>query len=209
LGQYHFICNVDKHEYLHPHRFGDGLKLLEFGSSGDGTMLGLAVLLAASNDRGGGDLHIPEGERAALLNEYIVGRWAGDRIVIVGDYHANDDLPGVTDKKIADTGGYRYDKERKMAVYDQPLYGDVPWNQRLTPDRDGDTVLPPIDLGWVEISDLVIEAMEMDDYVKSTRHEEHTYPSGAKFTRATVYGDKGPTSELGKDGTITRTKAAV
>lgn len=77
MGQYYYIVNIDKKQYLHPHDFGDGLKLLEFGSSGCGTMLGLAVLLADGNGRGGGDLrsHNP-----------IVGSWAGDRIVVTGDY---------------------------------------------------------------------------------------------------------------------------
>jgi hypothetical protein len=77
MGQYYHVVNLDKREYLHPHRMGDGLKLLEFGSSGDGTMLGLAVLLADGNGRGGGDLH---------SEHPIIGSWAGDRIVIAGDY---------------------------------------------------------------------------------------------------------------------------
>jgi len=77
MGQYYYVVNLDKREYLHPHRMGDGLKLLEFGSSGRGTMLGLAVLLADGNGRGGGDLR---------SNRPIVGSWAGDRIVIAGDY---------------------------------------------------------------------------------------------------------------------------
>lgn len=110
MGQYHYIANIDKREYLHPHKFGDGLKLMEFGTSGSGTMLGLAVLLAASNGRGGGDLHIwtpsaddprgyqpyggtPTPERQRLYDEYV-GRWAGDRIAIIGDYAEAGDFPG-------------------------------------------------------------------------------------------------------------------
>jgi hypothetical protein len=77
MGQYYIICNIDKKEYLHPHKFGDGLKLMEFGASADGTMLGLAVLLADGNGRGGGDLH---------SENLMIGSWAGDRIVIAGDY---------------------------------------------------------------------------------------------------------------------------
>lgn len=60
MGQYHLIANIDKHEFINPHKFGDGLKLMEFGLSATGTLTGLAVLLAASNKsgaRGGGDLH--------------------------------------------------------------------------------------------------------------------------------------------------------
>lgn len=77
MGQYYLVVNVDKGEYLNPHRFGDGLKLLEFGSSASGTMTGLAVLLADGNNRGGGDLR---------TDHTIVGSWAGDRIVVAGDY---------------------------------------------------------------------------------------------------------------------------
>lgn len=68
MGQYFYVANLDKREYLHPHKFGDGLKLYEFGFSGGGTMAALALLL--STDRKG---------------EWR-GRWLGDRVAIVGDY---------------------------------------------------------------------------------------------------------------------------
>lgn len=77
MGQYYKIVNLDKKQYLHPHKFGDGLKLLEFGSSGCGTLLGLTVLLADGNNRGGGDL---------CSDDPLIGSWAGDRIVVTGDY---------------------------------------------------------------------------------------------------------------------------
>lgn len=77
MGQYYYVVNVDKKQYLHPHDFGDGLKLMEFGLSGMGTLSGLAILLADGNGRGGGDLH---------SENPIIGSWAGDRIVIAGDY---------------------------------------------------------------------------------------------------------------------------
>jgi hypothetical protein len=94
MGQYHFVANLDKREFLNPHTMGDGLKLMEFGSSGDGTMLGLALLLACSNGRGGGDFHSkPEVPEDNDLIELIIGRWAGDRIAVIGDYSENDDFP--------------------------------------------------------------------------------------------------------------------
>lgn len=82
MGQDYYVVNVDKKEFLHPHRFMDGLKLVEFGSSGNGTMYGLAALLANSNGRGGGDIH---------SGYKVIGSWAGDRIVIAGDYAKEDD----------------------------------------------------------------------------------------------------------------------
>lgn len=77
MGQYFKIVNLDKKQFLHPHKFDDGLKLMEFGRSSDGTMAGLAILLADSNGRGGGDCR---------SESPWVGTWAGDRIVITGDY---------------------------------------------------------------------------------------------------------------------------
>ena len=91
MGQYHIVVNVTKRQYLHPHRCGDGLKLLEFGGSGGGTMLALAILLADSNGRGAGDLSggWSDAERRTMSVEdpyRLIGSWAGDRIVVTGDY---------------------------------------------------------------------------------------------------------------------------
>lgn len=38
MGQYHLIANLDRREYLNPLKFGDGLKLREFGFSAYGAM---------------------------------------------------------------------------------------------------------------------------------------------------------------------------
>lgn len=83
MGQYYLVVNVDKREFLHPHKLGDGLKLMEFGGQGDGTMLALALLLADGCGRGGGDYHAKKGTKPDLD---LIGRWKGDRIVIAGDY---------------------------------------------------------------------------------------------------------------------------
>jgi hypothetical protein len=104
MGQYHYPANLDRLEYLDPLEFGDGLKLVEFGFSGSGTMAGLAVLLAAQNKggaRGGGDLTprslwnehangVDQANPAAGMEDYllehVVGRWAGSKVAILGDY---------------------------------------------------------------------------------------------------------------------------
>jgi hypothetical protein len=77
MGQYYRIVNIKKKQYITPHTFGDGAKLMEFGMSASGVLAGLAILLADGNGRGGGDLH---------SENDIVGSWAGDNIVIAGDY---------------------------------------------------------------------------------------------------------------------------
>jgi hypothetical protein len=85
MGQYYYVVNLDKKQYLYPHKFGEGVKLLEFGCSSNGTLTGLAILLAD----GGGDLH---------SDNPIIGSWAGDRIVIAGDYaDARKFVPGGED----------------------------------------------------------------------------------------------------------------
>ena len=79
MGQYFLIVNLDKKQFIHPHTFRDGLKLLEFGCSSHGTLTALTLLLRNSSEGGGGDFHEFE-------NCDLVGSWAGDRIVIIGDY---------------------------------------------------------------------------------------------------------------------------
>lgn len=77
IGQYHLPVNLDKREFIHPHQMGDGLKLLEWGASGYGTAAALGFLLG------------PE------------GRWAGDRIAVIGDYSEPGDLPEGIEKEVA------------------------------------------------------------------------------------------------------------
>ena len=115
MGQYHKIVNMDKKQFLQPHKFDDGLKLMEFGCSSDGTMTALAVLLACAckgGARGGGDIHSADP---------LVGSWAGDRIAIVGDYMRPEDLPG------SETG--TYDDGTPMPLYgllgDDDAYTDI------------------------------------------------------------------------------------
>lgn len=116
MGQYHMVVNLDKREFVSPHKLGCGLKLWEQLANGEigGTSGALLVLLACSNGRGGGDLdtgenwHGPErvimadvgpapplgadGRSYADIAASMIGRWAGDRIAVVGDYAEDSDL---------------------------------------------------------------------------------------------------------------------
>jgi hypothetical protein len=86
MGQYHVAVSLRAREFVHPHSLGDGLKLAEQAGSGPGGVgTALIVLLAASNGYGGGDFRGPDPNG-------IVGRWAGDRVAIVGDYAEPSDL---------------------------------------------------------------------------------------------------------------------
>lgn len=77
MGQYHKVYNLDKREFIHAHQIDNGLKLLEQCGPGDEPTTSDAVwlLLANSNGRGGGD----------APKHPMVGRWAGDRLLVQGD----------------------------------------------------------------------------------------------------------------------------
>ncbi len=77
MGQYFKVVNKTKRQVMCPHKFGSGAKLMEFSSDSMGIMQGLAILLADGNNRGGGDLR---------SDNPIIGSWAGDEIVVTGDY---------------------------------------------------------------------------------------------------------------------------
>ena len=74
MGQYFIVANTTKKEFLHPHKFGEGLKFMEFTVGDSGVMHGLAHLLAQSS------------AGIAIDDSEITGRWIGDNVVIVGDY---------------------------------------------------------------------------------------------------------------------------
>lgn len=84
MGQYHVLANLDKYEVVVPHALGLGLKQREHVGAFDGTLAdALYILTMTSPARGGGDF--PEVS--------ISGRWAGDRVVVLGDYTEDSDLP--------------------------------------------------------------------------------------------------------------------
>jgi len=88
MGQYYVTVNLDKGEFLNPNDFGQGLKLLEFGSDSNGLLTALALLCSNGNGNGGGDIRTDEKRhpRRAKMLKATAGRWAGDRIVVAGDY---------------------------------------------------------------------------------------------------------------------------
>ena len=82
MGQYFIIVNLDKKEYLHPHKLASGLKFWEILASNSATRV-LAFLLRQSSEGGGGDYNEKTYEED---KRSFCGRWAGDKITIVGDY---------------------------------------------------------------------------------------------------------------------------
>ena len=94
MGQYWIPVNLTKKEFIDPHKLGTGLKLWEQLGNHPGTGDALLVLTAAMPERrGGGDLDLGgDDKKYAEIAERTIGRWAGDRIAIVGDYAADSDL---------------------------------------------------------------------------------------------------------------------
>lgn len=86
MGQYYMVVDLDKREFLHPHRLGSGLKVWEICAGNLPRVL--AYLLKQSTGQGGGDPR----PRDKFPN---CGRWAGDRVVIVGDYDETEAFQGL------------------------------------------------------------------------------------------------------------------
>lgn len=149
MGQYWKPVNLDKHEFINPHKLGSGLKLWEQIANHPGTGAALIILTAAMPEaRGGGDFDLernwhgperkfpehnmspgpmPEGYQAIAAR--TIGRWAGDRIALVGDYAEDSDLPAqfqastIYGQCNEDSNGYRDITDDVAAVIEHELQG--------------------------------------------------------------------------------------
>lgn len=141
MGQYHLITNLDRREFLHPHGLGHGLKLWEFIPSGIGPMQALGLLLACSNNRGGGDFSSKwhgQGEDLSPEVTDFIGRWAGDRIAIVGDCAQDGDTGRPYDEaediySLCTSEEKRADVQRWRASNGQEPFPDHKWFTDITP----------------------------------------------------------------------------
>ena len=77
MGQYFKIINEDKKEVVSPWRIGGGAKFFEWLYNNQARVL--VWLLRKSNETGGGDIADP-------ATYPTLGRWAGDRVTLIGDY---------------------------------------------------------------------------------------------------------------------------
>jgi len=92
MGQYFKAVNLDKQEYICPWCLGGGAKLWEWAANNQGSIF--TLLLRKSDEGGGGDFygyHKGCGEGGAIRCPLsrIAGRWAGDRVALVGDYDSS------------------------------------------------------------------------------------------------------------------------
>ena len=86
MGQYHVLVNLDKKEIVTPHGLGLGLKQYEHIGEFNGTLAdAMYILMMTSPSRGGGD----------FPSTNISSRWVGDRVLILGDYTQDSDVPSI------------------------------------------------------------------------------------------------------------------
>jgi hypothetical protein len=122
MGQYFKAVDLDKHEYVCPWCVGGVAKLWEWAANPWGALF--TMLLRQSSESGGGDYYGPatrdiqlgddtkdnvdlvmheiskglamEGRPVTPAPDTTVGRWAGDRVALVGDYDNSnlwDEIP--------------------------------------------------------------------------------------------------------------------
>lgn len=160
MGQYWQVVNLDKHEFINPHKLGCGLKLWEQLANTPGTGTALIILCAAMPEpRGGGDFDLddnwhgperdtegahgctpgPMPEDYPTIAKRTIGRWAGNRIALVGDYGEPGDLP---------PAGFGLPRNAE----------EIYFLCRKTTYPDDYPELPPSD--WVDVSDDVCRVIE-------------------------------------------------
>ena len=92
MGQYYKLINEDKKEVIDPTLFHGAAKFYEWLYNDEARML--VWLTRRSNEGGGGD--VVDFEKYQTL-----GRWAGDRISLVGDYDESG-LYGLAGRRYTD-----------------------------------------------------------------------------------------------------------
>lgn len=124
MGQYWIVANLDKREFIHPHKLGCGLKLGEQVANHPSTGTALLILTAAMPEqRGGGDLDLspaPITEPYQEIAHRTIGHWAGDRIAVIGDYAEREDLP------LEDDADLIYD----LCTSEEDRAEDVSWQRK-------------------------------------------------------------------------------
>lgn len=83
MGQYHLLANLDTMEYVTPYAVGGFLKQFEHTFFDGDLAHAMYLLTMTSPARGGGDWPMTD----------VSGRWAGNRVVVLGDYTEDSDLP--------------------------------------------------------------------------------------------------------------------
>src|ERR1700730_10085858 len=118
MGQYlHPVC-IEAEEGLNPHGMDQGLKEGEQGFSRPSTPNAMVALVCA---RGG---NMP----ADCSQSPIIGRWAGKRVLVVGDYAEDKDIPGWRGPRLSKLYGAmtpEEDRKPKKEWRTVPFFKDI------------------------------------------------------------------------------------
>jgi hypothetical protein len=82
----YILVNLTKKEFIDPQHLGDKYNPKQFLEKG--STLGQALLLLVTSQpekRGYGDLRLTDPLRP------VIGRWAGDEVILIGEYAKDDD----------------------------------------------------------------------------------------------------------------------
>lgn len=168
MGQYYRQINLNKLQCLYTHAFGDGLKLMEFGASGNGTMAAMAILLCPTSLE---DFGIPPTAPHADL----AGSWAGDHIVIAGDYADSLNTTSWGRELLG-----RIDADAVKSAWMDETEGDVDEDFDVGNDTNAYSLC---DTALEDISDKMIELMAHSDEFREgimARLERATYREGGQ-----------------------------
>src|ERR1700724_3133998 len=119
MGQYHHPVCIEAEEGLTPHGLGDGLKEAEQGFNRPSTPNAMVALVCARGD------NMP----ADCSQSALVGRWAGKRVLVQGDYAGDKDIPGWKGPRLSKL--YRAmapveDRKSKRNWRTTPVFADIP-----------------------------------------------------------------------------------
>ena len=118
MGQFHHPVCIEAEEGLSPHRMDQGLKEGEQGFSRPSTPNAMVALVCA---RGG---NMP----ADCSQSPLIGRWAGKRVLVQGDYAEDKDIPGWKGPRLSKL--YRAmtpveDRKPKRSWSTTPVFTDI------------------------------------------------------------------------------------
>jgi len=115
MGQYFLLVNLDKREYVCPICIGGLMKLWEWCVGRQSGVI--PFLLRKSSETGGGDIR---------RSYETAGRWAGDRIVLIGDYdesglfnEAYDEYKDISAKLLEEYNDFVEEDEYKLKPEDE------------------------------------------------------------------------------------------
>ena len=113
MGQYFRAVNLDKKEYVDAWKIGNGAKLWEWCVNNIAGIF--PFLLRKSDEGGGGDIY---------KAYQTAGRWAGDRIVLIGDYDSSELWQKVEKEKLVEISQQLKEDYNDFAQIDSKKLGD-------------------------------------------------------------------------------------